>query len=109
MSFIFGFALSSCSEKDYFSDDLLKDAFLSDISKPENAEEMHLYKTYILMYNSSEESYMNYVEYLYQFLKDKDFKYLGCKPYPGRTERTFSSVIISPLIISSATYSEREN
>lgn len=89
MTFIFGFALSSCSEKDYFSDDLLKDAFLSDISKPENAEEMHLYNTYILMYNSSEESYMNYVEYLYQFLKDKDFKYLGCQSLLLKSEGFF--------------------
>ena len=31
------------------------------------------------------------------------FRNFGCKPKPGRTERTFCSVIISPAFISSTT------
>lgn len=69
--------LSSCINNSFFSNSLLEEAFISDIKKPENAEGMHLYNSIRLKYNSTIEDYMNYVEYVYDYLKDKDFKYLG--------------------------------
>ena len=39
----------------------------------------------------------------FTFLSKISFRYLGCNPKPGRTERTFRSVMTSPDFMSSDT------
>ena len=58
-------------------------------------------------YNFSHISLLNLSPFdksLITFFPKISDKYFGCKPKPGLTDFTFSSVTMSPVLISCATY-----
>lgn len=69
--------LSSCGGSSFFSSSTLEKVQIADLEKPKNAEQMHLYNSTRLYFNSTKEDYEEYVAYLYSFLLEKNFVFLG--------------------------------